>query len=68
MVVNGLDARKAYELTEHLAYQLWEHRGQPLGSPEVDWHAAEKYLASVLGEPNLDWYVTAMEPHERNCR
>jgi Protein of unknown function (DUF2934) len=26
-----------------LAYQLWE-RGRPLGSPEIDWYAAESAL------------------------
>ena len=27
-----------------LAYQLWERRGRPLGSPEMDWYAAETAL------------------------
>ena len=27
-----------------LAYQLWESRGRPLGSPEIDWYAAERKL------------------------
>jgi hypothetical protein len=27
-----------------LAYQLWERRGRPLGSPEIDWYAAESAL------------------------
>ena len=27
-----------------LAYQLWEGRGRPLGSPEIDWYAAESAL------------------------
>jgi Protein of unknown function (DUF2934) len=31
----------------NLAYELWEHRGRPLGSPEIDWYAA----ASALGVP-----------------
>ena len=35
-----------HELTEKLAYIYWERRGRPLGSPEVDWAAAEKTLAS----------------------
>jgi len=25
------------ELTKKLAYQYWERRGRPLGSPEIDW-------------------------------
>ncbi|MCW5891019.1 MAG: DUF2934 domain-containing protein [bacterium] len=28
-----------------LAYDLWVRRGRPLGSPEEDWHAAERRLA-----------------------
>jgi hypothetical protein len=24
-----------------LAYKMWERRGRPLGSPEIDWYAAE---------------------------
>ena len=27
-----------------LAYELWERRGHPLGSPEIDWYAAESAL------------------------
>jgi Protein of unknown function (DUF2934) len=27
-----------------LAYELWERRGRPLGSPEIDWYAAERVL------------------------
>jgi hypothetical protein len=27
-----------------LAYQLWEERGCPVGSPEIDWERAEKAL------------------------
>jgi len=26
------------------AYQLWEERGCPIGSPEVDWYQAEQEL------------------------
>ena len=26
------------------AYQLWEERGKPHGSPEEDWHRAEDQL------------------------
>ena len=31
-----------HELVQKLAYQHWEKRGSPLGSPEIDWFAAEK--------------------------
>jgi hypothetical protein len=27
-----------------LAYELWELRGRPIGSPEIDWHTAEAVL------------------------
>ena len=33
-------------LTGRLAYELWERRGHPIGSPEIDWFAAEKILAN----------------------
>jgi hypothetical protein len=68
MALNELAARKVRALTEHLAYELWEHRGQPLGSPEVDWLSAEKCLASVLGESVLPVYSFRMGPNEGPCR
>ena len=36
-----------HEFVEKLAYKLWEERGRPFGSAEVDWFAAERavYLA-----------------------
>ena len=37
-----------HELVAKLAYTLWEERGRPYGSPEVDWFAAEKALYSSL--------------------
>ncbi len=27
-----------------IAHVLWEERGQPFGSPEVDWHNAERMI------------------------
>jgi Protein of unknown function (DUF2934) len=43
------------EITAKPAYQLWEQRGRPFGSPEVDWFAAKKTLgASQRGEIR-DW-------------
>ena len=38
-----------HEFVAKLAYKLWEERGRPLGSPDVDWFAAERavYLALV---------------------
>lgn len=38
-----------HEFVAKLAYELWERRGRPFGSPEVDWFAAERavYLSLV---------------------
>ena len=37
-----------HEFVAKLAYKLWEERGRPLGSPEVDWFAAERAMYSSL--------------------
>lgn len=37
-----------HEFVERLAYQYWERRGMPLGSPEIDWFAAERALYESL--------------------
>lgn len=37
-----------HEFVGRLAYQHWEARGMPLGSPEVDWFAAERALYESL--------------------
>jgi hypothetical protein len=41
-----------HEVIEELAYQYWEERGRPVGSPEVDWQKAEERLRSYnFGSP-----------------
>ena len=37
-----------HELVQELAYQHWEERGSPFGSPEIDWFAAEKAMRAYL--------------------
>ena len=37
-----------HEFVEELAYKLWAQRGRPLGSPEVDWFAAEQAVYASL--------------------
>ena len=37
-----------HELVQKLAYQHWEKRGRPLGSPDIDWLAAEEAVRSYL--------------------
>jgi len=39
--------RSAHERTAaiaELAYRMWEERGRPEGSPEVDWYRAESEI------------------------
>jgi hypothetical protein len=33
-----------YEQINRLAHQLWQERGRPEGSPDVDWYEAERQL------------------------
>jgi len=35
-------SKSQHEQIEKLAYQLWEARGRPLGSPDDDWFRAEQ--------------------------
>jgi hypothetical protein len=37
-----------HELVQKIAYQHWEKRGRPLGSPDTDWFAAEKTMRASL--------------------
>jgi len=37
-----------HEFVANLAYRHWVRRGMPLGSPEVDWFAAERELYESL--------------------
>ena len=37
-----------HEFVAKVAYKLWEERGRPFGSPEVDWLAAERAMYSAL--------------------
>ena len=59
-------AGSLHEVTAKLAYQFWEQRGRPVGSPEVDWFAAEKVLASAQRDPKLDFpfYGITLEANE----
>jgi hypothetical protein len=37
------------EAIAKLAYQIWEERGRPPGSAEVDWYEAERQLQIQTG-------------------
>jgi hypothetical protein len=55
-----------HELTKKLAYDYWERLGRPLGSPETDWFAAEKALASSHENSGDDFSLCSLrlEPNE----
>lgn len=40
-------APPTHEDIAKLAYYLWEERGSPIGSPEVDWERAEQELSAA---------------------
>jgi hypothetical protein len=39
------EGEQRYQEIQKLAYELWEKRGSPAGTPDVDWHEAEQLLA-----------------------
>ncbi|PYT22286.1 MAG: hypothetical protein DMG58_30430 [Acidobacteria bacterium] len=49
-----MERAPTHEEIARLAYNFWEARGRPLGSPEEDWFAAEQDLLMerlVWGRP-----------------
>ena len=52
------------EFVARLAYKLWVQRGRPLGSPDVDWFAAEQAVyASLAAEGTI-----TLPSNDRNIR
>ena len=51
----GAAVHSRHEELEALAFELWQERGAPVGTPEVDWFLAEAKLkdAAGQGEPTL---------------
>ncbi len=47
-----------------LAYELWERRGHPLGSPEIDWYAAESALCVRDSRGEFSLPGVRFEPEE----
>jgi len=64
--MNDVVAGNLDELTRKLAYEHWERRGRPFGSPEIDWIAAEKALASSRENPQEAFFLSSLqlEPNE----
>ena len=42
-----------YEFGAKLANKLWVQRGRPLGSPDIDWFAAEKAVYASLAASGM---------------
>ena len=57
--------KEAYRHDEiaKFAYELWERRGRPLGSPEIDWYAAESALR-VRNSQEQFYLSLSLEPEE----
>jgi hypothetical protein len=51
-----------------LAYELWERRGRPLGSPEIDWYAAESTLGVRDSQGQFSLPGVRFEPEEGSYR
>jgi hypothetical protein len=47
-----------------LAYEFWERRGRPLGSPEIDWYAAERALGVRDAQEEFSPFGLHMRPEE----
>jgi hypothetical protein len=43
------------QLTAARAYQLWEKRGRPHGTPETDWQEAERLISLELSSLSSGW-------------
>jgi hypothetical protein len=51
-----------------LAYELWERRGHTLGSPEIDWYAAESALGVKDSREEFSLPGVRFEPEESAYR
>jgi hypothetical protein len=58
----------AHEEIARLAYELWERRGRPLGSPEIDWYAAESALGVRHSLEEFSLPGVHFEPEEHAYR
>ena len=56
--------RHRHEEIAKLAYQLWERRGRPLGSPEIDWFAAESALGVRDSQEEFSPFGLRINPEE----
>jgi Protein of unknown function (DUF2934) len=61
--------KEAYRHDEiaKLAYELWERRGRPLDSREIDWYAAESALSARDSQKQF-YMSVSLEPEEGSYR
>ncbi len=57
----------AHEEIARLAYELWERRGRPRGSPEIDWYAAESALGVRDSREEFSPFSLRLAPEEGAC-
>jgi hypothetical protein len=48
----GIPTGVRHEHVERLAYDLWQSRGGPTGSPDEDWYRAEELLRAEASSPH----------------
>jgi len=53
-----------HEEIARLAYELWERRGRPLGSPGIDWHEAMRALGVRDSQKEFSLPGVRFEPGE----
>jgi hypothetical protein len=59
-----MKGKYAHNEIARLAYELWERRGRPLGSPEIDWYAAESALGVRHSREEFSPFGLRMKPEE----
>jgi hypothetical protein len=67
MTIERVDERE----TAERAYSLWEARGRPEGSPEIDWFQAERELKlelDAVAQPVAPLATGALAPREQHAR
>jgi hypothetical protein len=60
----NMKEKYTHEEIARLAYELWDHRGRPLGSPEIDWYAAESALGVRDSRGEFSLPGVRFEPEE----
>jgi hypothetical protein len=59
-----MNEAQRYDEIAKLAYALWELRGRPIGSPEIDWYGAESALGARDARAEFSLPGVHLEPEE----